>query len=100
MGGPAFLGQWYAEGYSKYDCSKAVEKQGMHQYAKFLWWSLLQNVYFKEKEGDRASPRQFRYIRFENGRFDDEVEYSAVGMWPIADIDITAAQPGSFSRVS
>jgi len=30
MGGPAFLGQWYAESYSKYDCSKAVEKQGMY----------------------------------------------------------------------
>jgi len=60
----------------------------------------LQNVYFKDKKGDRTSPRQYRYIKFEDGRFEDEVEYSAAGMWPIADIDITTAQPGSFSRVS
>jgi hypothetical protein len=51
------------------------------------------NVYIKDKKGDRTSPRHFRYIRFE-----DEVEYSAAGMWPIADTDITSAQPASFSK--
>jgi hypothetical protein len=29
---------------------------------------------------------------------EDEVEYSAAGMWPIADIDITTAQPASCSK--
>lgn len=56
------------------------------------------NVYTKDKKGDRTSPRHFRYIRFEYGRFKDEVEYSAAGMWPIADTDITSAQPASFSK--